>query len=369
MSSKTTTTGTVSVNDSGAVLSYEDTGPPTSGAQTYLTVVLIHGSVFHGTTFRRLVPYAAQHNLRLILLNTRDYPGSTPYAPTELELMHGGDHAAQEAFMRAQGHEIALFLERFIRANKVPPLEEVERQGGNKIIGGVAVGAWSFGNIYHTALFAHLASLEDESCNFLERYLRTIVYLDASCPSVGIPAAEGVYHPLRDTSLSPKERGEVFLSWVSAYFTPVPSLSDVSPSLLAPRTFVPESDDVSSPRFPTVKRMSPAELASVTHFTALASNLALRQIDESVYAANLRRALFDTNAVCPRAKALVLWCDMSIGDCVWAAKGIADLLAAESANAGSKTKREVEFVKLEGCNHFVHWDDPEKLVRVLVEHA
>ena len=132
--------------------------------------------------------------------------------------------------MCAQGHEVAFFLKRFIRANKVPPLEEFEEEGRKRIIGGVAVCAWSFGNIYHTALFAHLASLEDESRRFLERYLRTIIYLgrcypratrrnqltlppvDASCPSVGIPAADGVYHPLRDTSLSPKERGEVFLS-------------------------------------------------------------------------------------------------------------------------------------------------------------
>ena len=62
----------------------------------------------------------------------------------------------------------------------------------------------------------------------------------------------------------------------------------------------------------------------MTHFTALASRLALRQIGESVYAANLRRTL--------QFFMLLTW---------W------------------------EFLTLIQ----VHWDDPEKLVRVLVEHA
>ncbi|KAF7794176.1 hypothetical protein EIP86_005307 [Pleurotus ostreatoroseus] len=141
--------------------------------------------------------------------------------------MHGRDCAVQE------GHEIALFLECFIRANDVPPLEEVGEDGGKRMIGAVAVD--------RAGLFAHLASLEHESRKLLERY-RTIVYL----------AADGVYHPLRDTSLSLEEHGKVFLS------------------------FVPEPGDNSSPRFPAVNRMAPAELASATHFTALASNLALR---------------------------------------------------------------------------------------------
>lgn len=277
--------------------------------------------------------------------------------------MDGGELAAQEAFMRDQGHEIAFFVERFVRAYSTPPI--LESEGART--GGVAIGAWSYGNIYHTALLAHVSSLPDETRALLERHLRTIVYLgmrhdsrlscitrlthshsDASSPSVGVPTAEGVYHPLRDTALSPEERGEVFLPWVSTYFTTVSSLSEVSPGLLAARAAV--SEDVATP---TVKRMTQSELASITHFNALTSNLALRQIDRSVYAANLRLALVDTGGAFPGVKVLVLWADMSIGDCVWAAKGIAGLVAADFGEEKSDVRREVQFVKLEESNHFV----------------
>ena len=118
--------------------------------------------------------------------------------------------------MCAQGHEVAFFLKRFIRANKVPPLEEVEEEGRKRIIGGVAVCAWSFGNIYHTALFAHLASLEDESRNFLERYLRTIIYLGrcCSCATRRYPADSSArrcflpkrWYPSRRRSIPPTSR-------------------------------------------------------------------------------------------------------------------------------------------------------------------
>ena len=112
---------------------------------------------------------------------------------------------------------------------------------------------------------------------------------DPSAPSLGIQPAEGVYHPMRDTALSPKERGDIFLVWVSSYFPRLSSLAEVTPALLSKRTPLP--DNV---RLSTVKGMSSKELATCTHFNALASNLAFRQVDRSVYASNLRRALVDS---------------------------------------------------------------------------
>ena len=38
---------TVTVDDRGTAFYYEDTGPP-EGSHTYLTVILMHGLLFHG---------------------------------------------------------------------------------------------------------------------------------------------------------------------------------------------------------------------------------------------------------------------------------------------------------------------------------
>ena len=37
-----------------------------------------------------MVPFAAAHRLRLVLVNMRDYPGSTPYTPAELAALEAG---------------------------------------------------------------------------------------------------------------------------------------------------------------------------------------------------------------------------------------------------------------------------------------
>lgn len=40
---------TIPVNDDGAVLYYEDSGPP-EGVTDYTTVIILHGFVYHGGT-------------------------------------------------------------------------------------------------------------------------------------------------------------------------------------------------------------------------------------------------------------------------------------------------------------------------------
>ena len=151
---------------------------------------------------------------------------------------------------------------------------------------------------------------------------------------------------MRDVTLSPEERGDLFLSWVSSYFTAVSSLEEATPALLGDRKRI--ADEV---RLPTVKGMSSKELASCTHPDALASNLAMRQVACDVYATNLRRALVDTGDIWKDVGVLVLWCDMTPVDSVWGSKGILDLVRSERSE--HCVPRRVEFVKLEGANHFV----------------
>ncbi|KAI0713888.1 hypothetical protein C8Q76DRAFT_732741 [Earliella scabrosa] len=52
-----------------------DSGAPT-GSTDYTTLVLVHGLMWHGANFEKLLPYAKQNNARIIAVNRRDYPGS-----------------------------------------------------------------------------------------------------------------------------------------------------------------------------------------------------------------------------------------------------------------------------------------------------
>ncbi|KAI0761772.1 hypothetical protein BD413DRAFT_616770 [Trametes elegans] len=63
-----------------------DTGPP-DGQDVYTTLVFIHGYVWHGGAFGKLLPLAPHFGCRIIVLNRRDYPGASPYTAEERALL------------------------------------------------------------------------------------------------------------------------------------------------------------------------------------------------------------------------------------------------------------------------------------------
>ncbi len=132
--------------------------------------------------------------------------------------------------------------------------------------------------------------------------------------------------------------------------------------------------------------MSSAELESVSDAAAVPrSGLPLLRIKPDIYRRTSERALFDTKGSFKNVRALVVWGDMSVSLCVWAAKRIAE--RAEAAKTEGRLGRQVEIVKMEGANHFVsfyinsseqlvltafrrkiHWDEPEYTVQFLAAH-
>lgn len=175
------------VNDSGAVLYYEDTGAP-EGSTDYLTVVLVHGLTFHGgayvclyvesvltsaetAVYNRLLPYAAQHNLRLVRINMRDYPRSSRYTPEELAAFSDPDVNVQAAAIKAHGEEIAAFIEYFIKKYDIPKIKCVD---GRKT-GGLALLTWSMSNILAFAFLGNARYFAKSTQDLLAQYLRTVV--------------------------------------------------------------------------------------------------------------------------------------------------------------------------------------------------
>ena len=148
-------------------------------------------------------------------------------------------------------------------------------------------------------------------------------------------------------SLSLQERGEVFELWVSSYFEQVMSLDLVTTPFLAARNV---NRDPSKLR--TLERMSKDELdGTMDHGVfARSSSILLRVVPEVLYA-NCLRALVDTEGVWRDVDVLLLWCDESMHDCLWASKFVAELARAPPAEG--KQKRQIEVERLEGANHFV----------------
>ncbi|THG96355.1 hypothetical protein EW026_g5466 [Hermanssonia centrifuga] len=372
------------VDDEDTVLYYEDSGVP-DGSVDYATVVLIHGMLFHGAVFRRLIPYAALHNVRLVFVNMRDYPGSSRFSPEELKAIASSDRETQAKAIKALGLQISAFLVHIIKKCDIPKFTE---ENGKKK-GGLALLGWSLGNLVSMSMLGNAGTLPDDTKDFLERYLRTVVMYDPSNTSLGESPPERVYNPLRDPALTLEQRGKLFLTTISRYMTAIPDPSSVTEEALNARTSLheaPAGTAMDASKSPTVLRMTPSEFDSVTDYDALErSNELLRHVAREVYNDNFRRALLDTGGVWKDVRVLYVWCDMSVSDCIWATKQVAQRLE----EVGKQDSRMVQFERLTGANHFVsfpvlegsfladlivypkqaHWDDPESVVQLLAANV
>ncbi|KAI0337254.1 hypothetical protein BDW22DRAFT_1364336 [Trametopsis cervina] len=360
------------VDDAGAVLFYEDSGAPPNSTE-YTTIVLVHGMIFHSGTFHRLLPHAHTHNLRLVLLNMRDYPNSSPLTPADRAALSSTPAAA----LRGLAHQLAAFMAYFVRTYEIP-----ERTGEGKGRGGIVLSTWSFSNTLHLALLADAHLLPRETNTLLRRYWRRSVLYDPALGNIGAAVPPGVYSPLRDPSLpSPTKRIAAFSLWVSSYFPPVPPSS--IPSYTLADLLARQAQGSDNERTPSVERMSEEERKGTASGVeeVIGGVEAMRAVPRTVYEDNTRRALWEPDVdpesdanengeegrmTFPELSVLVLWFDSSIGDCIWATKLLHDAHAAASPPPRS---REVEFVSVSGCNHLAHWDEPERIVRALAEHV
>ncbi|RDX50214.1 hypothetical protein OH76DRAFT_463824 [Lentinus brumalis] len=371
---------TAPVNQDGAVLYYEESGVP-NGSTDYVTIVLIHGTCFHSGIYRRMIPYAADHSLRLVLLNLRGYPGSTPYSTSELDLLEGGSTASddtgspQDMALQARGMEVAQFLRWFIKTENIPAIRDT---GSGKLLGGLSVLSWSGGNAATFAMFAHADKLPGETKSLFDTYLRSFVMYDPSSTGVGSPAPPGLKTVNVDRSATFEEQAMQFGLQVGSFYPPF----TVSDNLDAARSHPPrlalqDSGEPFDPKYaPSVSpsKMTPEEFKSMTHPQIMErlqhANWAAAL--QAAHAKNMYRTLCDCTSddgsgmrkkVLPAVRMHVVWCDMTCGEAAWA---VAVLKRHAFDHAQSPAARVVEFHPvLEGANHFVQWEEPERFVKVL----
>ena len=136
--------------------------------------------VVPSATFRRLGPFAAERKLRLVTLNLRDYPGSTPYAPQELDDIRDPSPKRQERALRARALELGAFLQWLVQYQDIPPIRVGADSGVRS--GGISLIAWSAANCQTMALLAHADQLPERTRALLDTHLRSYVLYGAPPP-------------------------------------------------------------------------------------------------------------------------------------------------------------------------------------------
>lgn len=383
------------VDESGTQYYYVDTGAP-SNSPNYTTLVLIHGASFQScksppmslakypfidatdtcsfvAIFERLFPFSAEHNMRLVAVNMRDYRGSTPYSPEDLADLWSTDAEKQAKTLRGRGLEMATFLLWFIRKENIPPLLQ-EKMRGSFSGGGISVLGWSWGCKIALSCFARAHDLEPDDRHLLGNHLRGLIlfgehhltvprsFFYSNCvlldPSPRVFGArketpQELYNPFSDTSMSPEQLMNFFPGWVSSYYAHSPqALGTLCDQSRADVCAGFARSPIANPPLqltPTLTRMSEGEAArTVNSDVILRSHKPQEFFEDKVYADSMRRALCDTS-VWPNLRVVLLWCDMSVSGIVLSTWGIMKEYHETWPNNG----RRIDFVRMKGANHFV----------------
>ncbi|KAF8828365.1 hypothetical protein HHX47_DHR4000805 [Lentinula edodes] len=183
---------------------YEDSGVP--NRENYITFFIIHGHTYHSGLFKPLLPIALIRGHRVLLVNRREYPGSSPYSPAELKVFAEGPDKERYRQLINDGHDLALLLNGLIQLLSLPETN------------GVAIVSWSLGNMFGLPLLASITTLPvDIQCR-LGLFVKRSILWDVPCEPMGIPFPPGIYHPFVDESTPIENRGAVFAKWLTSYF-------------------------------------------------------------------------------------------------------------------------------------------------------
>ncbi|KAJ4493406.1 hypothetical protein C8R41DRAFT_764311 [Lentinula lateritia] len=217
----------------GIKLSFTDSGAPPN-AVNYVTVLFLHGGMFNAYQFHKIHSHAHSLNLRTMILHRRDYEGSTPYSPEELEELEQGS----VVFWERLSAQIAEFLEIFILREKIPKLtrqklpfsqDRLQLQsmraspgsvgGGN---GGVAIFGWSAGcsTVLSFLGASHNPMISQESYKLLEEYIGNCILYDPTylCFGYTLPSDNPNYIPWADPTVAPEDIPRAVSEWVSSYY-------------------------------------------------------------------------------------------------------------------------------------------------------
>ncbi|ESK92030.1 hypothetical protein Moror_10314 [Moniliophthora roreri MCA 2997] len=338
-------------NASGVELSYLDSGAPSYSP--YTTIFAVHGMIFTSAIFSKVIDIAASNDIRFVAINRRAFPGSTSYTPEELRVVTNpsSTQSEKDAFMEARGHEIAIFIDTFIQKFDLPPLS------ADGMSGGVAILGWSIGSSHAAAAVASSSTLPSDIRARLSRYLRSLIFYEAAPMIIGLPPPPQSWLPLTDEQIPRESRLLAFAQWATSFF----DHGDLSTRNLDQLSWV-----VASPNhIPTFFTFGADVLKTVATFDDLVAGVDVPYTHHfsnqlsTVY----RKAFFSREIadIFPHLKRSILCGDKT------GAFGIAGLWAVQDDETVFGGWTRIEYKLAEGINHFIHWVDPEKALRLFMD--
>jgi hypothetical protein len=324
--------------------------------------------------FQRFVDLAPSHGFRAIAANRRDYQGSTPYTPSEMQAIQTTPVAAEDtrAFMKDRAGETAGFIKHLVEDVGISALHDGR--------GGVVILAWSLGSVYAFNFLDMVKTLPTPLSAVVTRNVRGLIVYGGSwkhgggylysCtspepPFEGValsPPAPGLFNyasTIMARFIDPADPGNAanmgkgltaINDWLSGWFQ-YPSLGGADPNDLSDadklqRYVVPETSPL-KPSTYSVEAMDPAFLACADHAAISNETAVLQGFVNGVFAASARSVLFSDPgaALWPGMRVEYVFCANSNWTCVYAAEAIRPEF--ERAVLGRKVH------VIDDANHFV----------------
>ncbi|KAI0092603.1 hypothetical protein BDY19DRAFT_925175 [Irpex rosettiformis] len=199
-------TTSLSAGSESPVFAYIDNGEPLIAAVPYTTIVATYGLAYNAHTFSRVLALAPKHNFRIVAVNRRCYGGSTSFAQEQMSALPTAPDEEKAIFVRATGIDFAAFVDRFIRANNIPPTSPDGKSGGIAILG------WSAGYGVVISALANLEHMLLATQALFKSHVRRLVMQEPP------PLSPGAWFFEMDGSIPQKHRRRMGTNWITSYF-------------------------------------------------------------------------------------------------------------------------------------------------------
>ncbi|KAJ3739753.1 hypothetical protein DFH05DRAFT_494912 [Lentinula detonsa] len=180
---------------------YDDSGVPST--PSYTTYVVVHGLSYHGGVFQRLLPVVNQHSHRMLTVNRREYPDSTPYTQAELDIFARGSDEERFQLLLNEGKYLNLLLDGLIQSLALPP--------------NIVIVGWSLGSIFTLSMLASITSLSQTVQERLSDSVKKTILWEPPAHSLGMKLPP-LYLPLLDDNIPFDDRPLRFMQWVALHF-------------------------------------------------------------------------------------------------------------------------------------------------------
>lgn len=137
----------------------------TCRTSTWIRLIQVNTGVF-----RPLLSNAQAHDLRIVLLNMRDYPGTSSYTADEAHAF--SNSSTQSDSLRRLGRQIGSFMEYFVRTFAIPA---PKTRSDGEVSGGLVLTTWSLSNLLSMSLLGNAHTLKQETKEILGKYWRKLI--------------------------------------------------------------------------------------------------------------------------------------------------------------------------------------------------